>query len=207
MKSFAISGSARPSVGKSNAKELRTAGLVPCVLYGGEKQLHFSLASTELDKLIYTPSVYIIELDIDGEKHRAIMKDVQFHPVTDNTLHVDFLELDDNREVVVSVPLKTLGTPLGVRNGGKLRINRRKLTLKALPADLPDFIQLDIEGLRIGQSIRIREIEGKFEFLHPENQIVVAVKMARGASLDEEEDEDDAEGGEEGAEAPAEAAE
>ncbi len=209
MKSFAINGSARSGVGKTDAKELRKAGLVPCVLYGGEKQLHFSLASVDLDKVIYTPDVYIIELDIDGEKHRAILKDVQFHPVTDNTLHVDFLELDENRPVLVHIPLKTIGIPLGVRNGGKLRINRRKLTIKALPSALPDNIELNIENLRIGHSIRIKDIKGDFEFLHPENQIVVAVKMARGAADDDDEEDEDEEGAEgtEAAEAGAEAGE
>lgn len=204
MKSFAISGSARQSVGKTNAKELRSAGLVPCVLYGGDTQIHFSLASVELDKIIYTPEVFIIDLDIDGDKRRAILKDVQFHPVTDATIHIDFLELADDRAVTVHIPLKTSGIPLGVRNGGKLRINRRKLTINALPADLPDFIELDIEKLRIGQSIRIKDIDAKFEFLHPENQIVVAVKMARGAVDAADDDEEEEEGAEAATEAAAE---
>lgn len=195
MKSFAINGSARASIGKTNSKELRLAGLVPCVLYGGEKQLHFSLSSVDLDKVIYTPSVYIIELNIEGATYRAIVKDIQFHPVTDNTLHVDFLELIEDKKVMVNIPFKTNGVPLGVRNGGKLRINKRALTISAFPKDLPDSIELNIETMRIGHSVRIKDIEGDFEFLHPENQIVVAVNMARGAAEEVEE--------EEGAEAPA----
>ncbi|MFT5970552.1 MAG: large subunit ribosomal protein L25 [Flavobacteriales bacterium] len=195
MKSFAINGSARASIGKTNSKELRLAGLVPCVLYGGEKQLHFSLSSVDLDKVIYTPSVYIIELNIEGATYRAIVKDIQFHPVTDNTLHVDFLELIEDKKVMVNIPFKTNGVPLGVRNGGKLRINKRALTISAFPKDLPDSIELNIETMRIGHSVRIKDIEGDFEFLHPENQIVVAVNMARGAAEEVEE--------EDGAEAPA----
>jgi large subunit ribosomal protein L25 len=186
MKSFAINGSARTTIGKTNSKELRIAGLVPCVLYGGEKQLHFSLASVDLDKVIYTPSVYIIELNIEGATYRAIVKDIQFHPVTDRTLHVDFLELIEDKKVTVNIPFKTNGVPLGVRNGGKLRINKRALTISAFPKDLPDTIELNIETMRIGHSVRIQDIEGDFEFLHPENQIVVAVSMARGAAEDDE---------------------
>lgn len=204
MKTVSLSGSLRQSVGTKDAKALRAQDLVPCVMYGGETQKHFTVRRLDLNKLIYTPDVYKIELDLDGEKFETIVKEVQFHPVNDRPIHTDFIELADGRPVKVELPARLLGNALGVRNGGKLMQHFRKLKVKALPGEMPELISIDIEKLRIGQKIRISDVAAKFpglEFLHPEQAVIVAIKTARGAVDEDEEEEGEAEAA---AEAPAE---
>ena len=206
MKTTQLSGSPRENVGKKEAAALRRADRVPAVLYGGKTQAHFSVGKLELEKLVYTPDVYRIELDIDGTKTDAIIKEVQFHPVTDEAIHVDFLELDPKRPVVVRVPVRVVGNSIGVRNGGRLMQLFRKMELKGLPDAIPSEVEVDISPLRIGQSIRVKQLDGNSaEFLNSPDAVVVMVARARGAVDDEE--EGDEEEGEEGASEEGETAE
>ena len=207
MKSITIKGSQRESVGKSSTKALRNAGKVPCVLYGGDKPIHFSADELAFSKLVYTPNVYTASIELDGEKFAAIMQDVQFHPVTDKILHIDFFQLFDDKEVTMNIPVKLEGNAPGVIAGGVLRFPNRRLKIRALPANLPDYITADISKLSIGDKIYVTDVaEDTFSILHPENMVICQVRMARTAivsSVDEDEDED----GEEGAEAAEGAAE
>jgi large subunit ribosomal protein L25 len=198
MKKVSLSGSPRENVGKKDASHLRAEGKVPCVLYGGDDQKHFSIDRIEFDKFIYTPDVFIYELEVNGEKVDAIIRDIQFHPVTDETMHVDFLQLVEGKSVRMELPLKLVGNAIGVRNGGRLLANFRRIKIKGIPAELPEAVEVDITKLRIGKFIRIEDLElPSATILHNAKSVVVGVKMARGAvDEDEEEDED----GEEGAE-------
>ncbi|WP_158827088.1 50S ribosomal protein L25/general stress protein Ctc [Mucilaginibacter lacusdianchii] len=159
MKSIAISGSPRENVGKRDAKELRYQGLVPAVLYGGATQTHFSVSAADLKPVIYTPVVQFIDLDIAGTTTQAIIKDLQFHPLTDELLHIDFLQLDEQKPVAIEIPITLTGTSPGVKMGGKLVQKLRKLRVKALPANHQDTIEVSIEGLEVGKSVRVREIQ------------------------------------------------
>jgi large subunit ribosomal protein L25 len=203
MKSITIKGSERESVGKKATKALRNAGKVPCVIYGGEKPLHFAAEELSFKDLVYTPNAHTVVVDLEGgEKYDAVLQDIQFHPVTDNILHVDFYQLFKDKEVTMDIPVRLLGNSPGVRNGGRLLFRKRKLAIKALPDNLPDFFDVDISKLKIGGNISVSTLlKDEFSILHPDNTVVVQVKAARNAVLTEEEDEE----GEEGAEATAEA--
>lgn len=206
MKSITINGSQRESVGKAATKSLRNAGKVPCVLYGGDKPVHFSAEEIAFNKLVYTPNAHTVVIAMDnGEKYDAILQDIQFHPVTDNILHVDFYQLFEDKEVTMDIPVQFVGNSRGVRNGGVLRKNRRKLRIKALPGDLPDFIEADITPLKIGGKLYVTAFENdKYKIMHPDNTVVCQVKTARTAILvDEDEEEEGEEGATEGEEATA----
>ncbi|MEX1191774.1 MAG: 50S ribosomal protein L25 [Brumimicrobium sp.] len=199
MKVVQLSGSTRANVGKKDAKAVRNAGNVPCVLYGTGEQTYFSVRSVDMEKIIFSPDVYKVELDIDGKKVITLIQELQMHPVTDKPLHVDFLELVDGKPVKVGIPVQTTGRSRGVLNGGRLLQVFRRLDVVGLPKDLPDAIQLDISPLRIGMSIRVRDIQiPGVKILNDPSAVVVSVKMARGAADVEEEPE--LEEGEEGAE-------
>jgi len=192
MKKVSLSGSVRKNVGKKDAKLIRREGLVPAVLYGNKEQTHFALKEVDIKKLVFTPNVYIVELDIDGKKADGIIKEVQMHPVTDRILHVDFQEVVDGKEVKIEIPVNITGLSVGVKNGGKLRQNFRKLKAVALVDKLPDTIDVDVTNLKIGGKIRVGDIDIEgVSFLNPESAVVVAVQMARGAKVvtDEEEEE------------------
>ena len=197
MKKAQLSGSLRASVGKKDAKAVRNAGRVPCVLYGTGEQIHLSVRSVDVEKIIFSPDVFQIEIDLDGTKKMAIIQDKQMHPVTDKPRHIDFLELEATKPVKVSLPVRTTGSAIGVMNGGKLRVPNRSLRVLGLPADLPESITLDVTDLRIGTSVRVSGLElgGSVTMLEPADAVVVGVKMARGAAETDEEEE-----GEEGAE-------
>ena len=199
MKEVSLSGALRAHVGKKDAKAIRNEGNVPCVIYGSGEQHHFSVKHTAMEKLVYTPNVYIINLDIDGNAKKAIIQDIQFHPVTDKIVHVDFIELADDKKVKLNIPVNLVGRAPGVLNGGKLQQIFRKLKVLGYPKDLPDVIEVDISKLRIGNAIRVRDIsvEG-IELLNAASAVVCSVKMARGAvDVDEDEEEEGEEGGEE----------
>ncbi|MBT8317912.1 MAG: 50S ribosomal protein L25/general stress protein Ctc [Lutibacter sp.] len=203
MKSITISGSKRESVGKVATKALRNAGKVPCVMYGGDKPLHFSADETSFKKLVYTPNVYTATIELEGTKYHAILQDIQFHPVTDKILHIDFYQLFDDKLVTMNIPVRLIGTSPGVINGGSLSFPMRKLSVRALPANLPDFINADISKLKIGNKLVVSEVaDDSFTILHPENTVVVQVRTARAAlvELGDEEDEEDGEEGAEGGE-------
>ena len=188
MKTLAISVKERQNVGKTNTRALRNQGNVPCVLYGGEKQVTFYAHENDFRKLVYTPNTFVVELNINGSKTKAIMQDIQFHPVTDKILHIDFLEVFDGKPITVSLPVVLDGVAIGVKNGGNLMFRIPKIVSKGLMANLPDAITLSIEHLEIGMFISIKDIEVKgVEFLAPPNSVVVAVKTARAAILEEEE--------------------
>ena len=209
MKSITIKGSKRESVGKVATKALRNADKVPCVLYGSENPLHFSANELDFSKLVYTPNAHTVVLDIDGnQKINAILQDIQFHPVSDKILHVDFYQLSDDKEVSMDIPVQIEGSSPGVMlEGGVLVISKRKLKVKALPKNLPDFINVDISKLKLGNKISTLDLQSEaYSFLHPDNTVVCKVRTSR-ASMSISSGVDDAETPEEGAEATAEEAE
>ena len=188
MKTLAISVKERQNVGKTSTRALRNQGNVPCVLYGGEKQVTFYAHENDFRKLVYTPNTFVVELNINGSKTKAIMQDIQFHPVTDKILHIDFLEVFDGKPITVSLPVVLDGVAIGVKNGGNLMFRIPKIVSKGLVANLPEAITINIEHLSIGMFISIKDIAVKgVEFLAPPNSVVVAVKTARAAILVEEE--------------------
>ena len=203
MKTFALNAELR-EVSKTANKALRNQGKVPCVLYGGEKQVYFSATENDLNKLVNTPDVYLLNIDIDGETYQAIVQDIQFHPLTDRIIHVDFLQVLDDKEVTVNIPVNFIGTPIGVLNGGNLLVRKRAIKTRAIPANLPDAIDINIEELKIGKFLYIGDIrDEKYTFLAGDKSVIVGVKTARGAIEDEEEGEEGAEeGSTEGGDAP-----
>ncbi|WP_397363814.1 50S ribosomal protein L25/general stress protein Ctc [Olleya sp. R77988] len=207
MKSITINGSKRESVGKKVTKALRNAGQVPCVLYGGDKSVHFSAHELAFSKLVYTPNAHTVVIELEsGEKFDAILQDIQFHPVTDKILHVDFYQTFPDKEVTMDIPVNFIGNPKGVRNGGVLRKNSRSLRVKAVPGNLPDFIDADIENLKIGDKLYITALTNDaYTFMHPDNTVVCLVRRSRAAIVVDEEDEEEGAEGEEGAEAKPEA--
>ena len=205
MKSITINGSKRESVGKSSSKALRNAGQIPCVLYGGEGPIHFSAPELAFSKLVYTSNAYTVVIAL-GEKEQfsAIMQDIQFHPVTDKILHIDFYQLFEDKQISIDIPVKLNGNAIGVRLGGNLQRNKRKLRVKALPTNLPDSIEIDISELNIGDKVYITELSNEsYEFLHPDNTVVCQVRRARAAmalATEDEEGEEGEETSEEGSE-------
>jgi len=188
MKAISLSGSVRENVGKKDAKAIRNAGRVPCVLYGNGVQTHFSVESLEVGKVVYSPEVYQVDLNIDGKKTRAIIQELQQNPVTDRITHVDFLELSDDKIVKVALPVRTTGVSPGVIRGGKMQQVYRRLQMVGLAKDLPADVTLDISSMEIGDAIRIKHIEiPNVQLLDPANSVVVSIKMARGAKKKEEE--------------------
>jgi len=206
MKSITINGSKRESVGKKATKALRNAGQVPCVLYGGDQPVHFSAEELAFSKLVYTPNAHTVVIALGDTSYNAVLQDIQFHPVTENILHIDFYQLFENKEIAMDIPVVLTGNSIGVRAGGVLRRNRRKLRIKALPTNLPDFIEVDISKLRIGNKVYVSQLPSDdYKFLHSDNTVVCQVKQSR-VSVAELEDDEDEEEGTEGTEASAESA-
>lgn len=188
MKSIAISGSLRENVGKRDAKELRYAGKVPAVLYGGDEQYHFAVSAADLKPLIYTPEVHFVDLEIDGKKYQAIVQEAQYHPITDQILHVDFLALDDKKTVSMNIPITLTGTSPGVKMGGKLVQKLRNLKVKALPKDMPQVIEVSLESLEVGKSVRVDAIEVEHaKVLNNADDTIVSVIMSRALKQAEQE--------------------
>ncbi|GAA4332155.1 50S ribosomal protein L25/general stress protein Ctc [Mucilaginibacter gynuensis] len=188
MKSFAISGSPRENVGKRDAKELRYLSQIPAVLYGGATQSHFSVSAADLKAVVYTPVVHFIDLDIAGVKSQAIIKDIQFHPLTEQLLHVDFLLLDQDKPVTIEIPVKLTGTSPGVKMGGKLVQKLRKLRIKALPKDHLDFIEVSIEGLEVGKSVRVSDLKlDNLYITNAKEDTIVSVTTSRALRQAEQE--------------------
>lgn len=180
MKSVAMFGYLRDGVGKSSTKKLRNEGKVPCVLYGPNEQIHFSMYAADFKLLVYTPDAYKVKLDVGGKIYRSILKDIQFHPVNETILHADFLEIVDDKPISMMIPVKVTGNSVGVRQGGKLHIKSKKLLVKCLPANLPDSIILNIDDLEIGKSIKVGDIKiPNAELLDSPNNAVVSVKVTR----------------------------
>ena len=182
MKTVSISGSVRQNVGKKDARDLRLQGQIPCVVYGGQEQIMFTAAEKDLIQLFNKPEVCFVELDIEGKKILSIAQEAQFHKVTDALLHVDFLELRDDRPIRMSVPLLTSGSATGVLKGGKLVKRMRRLRLRALPANMPENITVDITNLDIAQDVKVKDLcTDKYEILEDMTAAVVLVKATRNA--------------------------
>ena len=189
MKQISINGTARTKLGKKAAKAIRNSGNVPCVLYGEKKDangqpeaIHFTVSEKEINKLIYTPHIYLVDINIDGEDHKGILKEVQFHPVKDNVLHVDFLEVHAEKPIVMGVPIAPQGLAEGVRAGGRLITMVRKLNVKALYSAIPEKLNIDVTALQLGKSIKVGDLHFEnLELVTPKEVIVCTVKMTRAA--------------------------
>ena len=182
MQTIEIKAFKRENVGKVATKELRAAGNVPCVLYGGKEVVHFYAAVKDFNKLLFTPVVYIVKLNVEGTVYDAIIKDVQYHPVSDVVIHADFLQVFDDKPIVVELPVKLNGLAEGVKAGGKLTLEQRKLRVKGLAKDLPEELVIDISHLGLGKGMQVGELEyPNIELLNAKNSVVVSVKLTRAA--------------------------
>ncbi|MBN8640609.1 MAG: 50S ribosomal protein L25/general stress protein Ctc [Flavobacteriales bacterium] len=182
MKSITIEGSERESVGKKATKALRDAGMVPCVIYGGSQPVHFAADERAFKNLVYTPNAHTVEVVLAGKKYNAILQDIQFHPVSDRINHIDFFQLSDDKEIIMEVPVSVVGTSPGVLLGGVLRLNQRRLKVKALPKHLPDFVEANISELQMGNKLYVTKIEtNNFKLMHPDNTVVAQVRISRAA--------------------------
>ncbi len=184
MKKVSLSGSLRENVGKKDAKKERRNGNVPCVLYGGKEQVHFSVDAFNFGKIVFTPETFLVELNIDGKAYQALLQDVQYHPVSDSALHADFLEVVEGKTIVSALPVKIVGNSPGVIAGGKLQQKIRKLKVKGLIENLPEEIKVDISMLKIGDSIKVKAVQlENIQLLDTPNSVVVMVKAGRGAAV------------------------
>jgi large subunit ribosomal protein L25 len=182
MKSITIKGSERESVGKVATKALRNAGAVPCVIYGGNQPVHFSADERAFKTLVYTPNAHTVVIELGDKSINAILQDIQVHPVSDRILHIDFFQLFDDKEITMEVPVKVTGVSPGVLLGGVLRLNTRRLKVKALPKNLPDFIEAEISQLEMGNKLYVTKlVSDKYKLLHPENTVVAQVRISRAA--------------------------
>ncbi|SFO35498.1 large subunit ribosomal protein L25 [Paenimyroides ummariense] len=182
MKSISIKGQERESVGKVATKTARNAGLVPCVVYGGEQPVHFTAEEKAFKSLVYTPNVHTVAIDLGTKKVDAILQDIQFDPVSDKILHIDFYQLHADKEITMDVPVKVVGNSKGVMAGGVLRLNQRKLKVRALPANLPDFVEADITDLEMGNKLYITKLPtNNFKLLQPDNTVIAQVRISRAA--------------------------
>ena len=182
MKSISIKGSERENVGKKATKAVRDAGMVPCVIYGGSQPVHFQAEAKAFKSLVYTPNAHTVAIDLGGKKFDAILQDIQFHAVSDAILHIDFFQLSDDKEIIMEVPVKITGTSPGVLLGGVLNLNQRRLKVKALPKNLPDFVEANITPLEMGNKLYVTKIEtNNFKLMHPDNTVVAQVRISRAA--------------------------
>ena len=182
MKSITIKGSQRESVGKAASKALRNAGQVPCVLYGGDNVLHFSAPELAFKNIVYAPNVYTAAIELNGKTYNAILQDIHFDPVSDKIIHIDFYQLHKDKEITIEVPIQIEGTSPGIMAGGTLRIVNRKLKVKALPDNLPDFVPVDISGLEMGNKLYVTKLaQDKYKIMHPDNTVVCQVRVSRAA--------------------------
>lgn len=188
MKEISLSGKKREAVGKKATRELRKEGLVPCNLYGQALKdgkpvaLSFAVSKNDLRKVVYTPHIYMINLVIDGESHMAILKELQFHPVSDELLHIDFLEVHEDKPIVIGIPVKLTGLAQGVRDGGRLSLSIRKIEVKAVYGVIPEQLEIDVTNLRLGKSIKVGDLHfDNLELVTGKEVIVCSVKMTRAA--------------------------
>jgi large subunit ribosomal protein L25 len=188
MKTIVINGSFRKELGKKSSKELRKANNVPCVIYGGKENVHFYTHENNFKNLVYTPDAHLVNLKIEGKEFNLVLKDIQFHPVSDRIIHVDFTEVSVNKPVIIGVPIKVTGDSVGIKAGGKLRIRRRSLLVKGFANDIPEFLPIDITEVKIHQSIKVGELSfDKIELLDPKKSMVLAVATSRVAQKTPEE--------------------
>jgi len=186
MKTVSLSGSPRASVGKTDAASLRAKGQVPCVIYGGNEQIHFYADERAFKDIIYTPDTNLVNITVDGKSFSAVLQEAQFHKINDKLIHADFLQVIEGKPVTVQIPVKTIGQAQGVKDGGKLNVKMRKLKVKGLVNKLPERIELNIENLGIGKSIAVGDIKiDGITILHPSNISVVSVQTTRNATTEE----------------------
>jgi len=182
MKNLQFNGTTREAFGKKPSKAIRKDGDVPCVLYGGEKVVHFKMKENDLRNLIYTPDIFTVELNIDGTKYMSILKDAQFHPVKDNAIHLDFLQIFEDKAIQVEVPVKLSGLAEGVKDGGKLSQELRKLKVKGIYNNIPDFLDIDVTNIGLGKTLQVGAINfDNLEMMTPKQAVVCAVKLTRVA--------------------------
>ncbi len=188
MKTLEIKASFRTELGKKSTKQIRKEGNVPCVIYGKEKNLHFHAHENSFKNLVYTHEAHLVKLLIDDKEYSAVLKDMQFHPVSDRILHADFIEIFDNKMVTINVPIKVSGDSAGVIAGGKLSIKRRTLKVKGYAKDLPEFLQMDITNLKIHEGFKVGDLSyDKIELLDPKKSMVLTIATSRLAAKSEEE--------------------
>lgn len=182
MKSITIKGQERENVGKKATKAVRDAGMVPCVIYGGTTPVHFAAEEKAFKGLVYTPNAHTVVVDLNGKTYNAVLQDIQFHPISDKILHIDFFQLNEAKEIIMEVPVKVTGTSPGVLLGGDLRLNQRRLKVKALPKNLPDFVEANISELQMGNKLYVTKLPTpNFKLMHPDNTVVAQVKISRAA--------------------------
>lgn len=182
MKSLSLNAVARTDFGKKASKNIRNTGYVPCVMYGGEETLHFQIKDEELRGLIYSPEVFVVDINFEGKAYKAILKDAQFHPVKDTTLHLDFLQVFENKPIVVDIPVKLNGLANGVKAGGKLSLDMRKLRVKGLYTNVPECLNIDVTNLELGKTIQVGALNFEnLEMMNVKNAVVCAVKLTRAA--------------------------
>lgn len=188
MKTIEIKGSFRTELGKKSSKLVRKAGSVPCVIYGKEKNIHFQATELSFKNLVYTPNAHLVKLSIDNKEFKVVLKDMQFHPVNDKILHADFVEIFDDKPVVIGIPIKVSGDSEGVLAGGKLSIKKRSLKVKGLPKDLPEFLPIDITDLKIHESVKVGDLSfEKIELLDAKILMVLSIATSRIAQKSDEE--------------------
>jgi large subunit ribosomal protein L25 len=185
MKTFELSGSVRTNIGKKATKAYRSESKIPAVIYGGEKGgevVHISVKEADVRKLIYTPEIFLVNLNVDGKAYKAILKDIQFHPVKDNVLHIDFLHVFEDKPVVIDVPVILDGLAEGVKAGGKLSLDMRKLKVKAQYEKIPEQLHINVEALDLGKSIQVGDLQfDDIELLNAKNAVVCRVQLTRAA--------------------------
>ena len=182
MKSITIKGSERESVGKVATKAIRNAGAVPCVIYGGNQTVHFSAEEKAFKSLVYTPNAHTVVIDLGSKTFNAILQDIQVHPVSDKILHIDFFQISDDKEITMEIPVKITGTSPGVLGGGVLRLNTRRLKVKALPKNLPDYVEANISEMEMGNKMYVTKlVSDNYKLIHPENTVVAQVRISRAA--------------------------
>jgi large subunit ribosomal protein L25 len=182
MKTIEIKGSYRTELGKKSSKQIRKIGNVPCVIYGKEQNIHFYAHELSFKNLIYTPEAHLVDLNIDNKVHKAVLKDVQYHPVSDKILHADFIEVFDDKPVIINIPIKVSGDSVGVIAGGKLNIKKRSLKVKGLPNNLPEHLNIDITELKIHESVKVGDLSyDKIELLDPKRLMVLTIATSRVA--------------------------
>jgi large subunit ribosomal protein L25 len=193
MKTIEINGSFRKELGKRSSKELRKALNVPCVIYGGKENIHFYTHENNFRNLVYTPDAHLVNLKIEDKEYNVVLKEIQFHPVSDKIIHVDFTEVAENKPVIIGIPIRVLGDSVGIKAGGKLRIRRRRLLVKGFANDLPEFLPIDITEVKIHQSVKVGDLSfDKIELLDPKRSMVLAVATSRVAQKTPEEIEAEA---------------
>ncbi|MBN2634296.1 MAG: 50S ribosomal protein L25/general stress protein Ctc [Bacteroidales bacterium] len=196
MKTIEVNGILRKELGKKDAKRIRKEGNVPCVIYGGDENIHFHTHELNFNKLIYTHEAHLVKINLEEKEYHAVLKEVQFHPVTDKILHVDFIRIQENKPVIINIPVSFTGDSVGVKAGGKLIVKKRHLKVKGLAHDLPEELMIDVTNLKIAHSIKAGDLAfDKIELLDPKIATIVTVATSRVALKT----------GEEAGEAPAEA--